>query len=61
VLDFPFPCRYDAVAKHWLFNEGQISWDEVFVRWKARGPMNEIYVESVRRSHGPMKKMLEVA
>ena len=51
----------DDAAKHWLFNEGQISWDEVFERWKARGPMNEIYVESVRRSHGSMKKMLEAS
>ena len=59
VLDYPFPCRYDAQAKHWLFNEGQITWEEVFQRWKARGPMNEFYVESVRRSHGQMKKMLE--
>jgi ring-1,2-phenylacetyl-CoA epoxidase subunit PaaA len=61
VLDYPFPCRYDAAAKHWLFEEGEITWDEVFQRWKARGPMNEIYVESVRRSHGPMSKMLAVS
>jgi len=47
VLDYPFPCRYDAAAKRWLFDEGEISWDEVFERWKARGPMNEAYVESV--------------
>jgi ring-1,2-phenylacetyl-CoA epoxidase subunit PaaA len=50
VLDFPFPCRYDAEAKHWLFDEGQVSWEEVFERWKGRGPMNEQYVESMRRS-----------
>ncbi|MGI9625247.1 MAG: Phenylacetic acid catabolic protein [Longimicrobiales bacterium] len=55
VLDYPFPCRYDAAAKHWLFDEGEISWDEVFERWKARGPMNEIYVESIRRSRGTLK------
>jgi len=51
-LEYPFPCRYDAQAKQWLFDEGQISWDEVFERWKGRGPMNEIYVESLRRSRG---------
>ena len=50
VLDYPFPCRYDAEAKRWLFDEGEISWDEVFERWKARGPMNETYVESIQRS-----------
>jgi ring-1,2-phenylacetyl-CoA epoxidase subunit PaaA len=51
-LDFPFPCRYDHEAKRWLFDEGEIPWEEVFVRWKGRGPMNEHYVESVRRSRG---------
>jgi ring-1,2-phenylacetyl-CoA epoxidase subunit PaaA len=51
VLDYPFPCEYDAEAKHWDFDGGEISWDQVFKRWKARGPMNEIYVESVQRSH----------
>lgn len=61
VLEYPFPCRYDAAAKHWLFDEGEISWDEVFQRWKARGPMNERYVESVRRSHGSVRKLLATA
>jgi ring-1,2-phenylacetyl-CoA epoxidase subunit PaaA len=50
VLDFPFPCRYDDEAKRWLFDEGEISWDQVFERWKARGPMNETYVASIQRS-----------
>jgi len=58
VLDYPFPCRYDAVAKRWLFDEGEITWDEVFERWKARGPMNETYVESIQRSRGTVEKWL---
>jgi len=58
VLDYPFPCEYDAAAKRWDFAGGAISWDQVFRRWKARGPMNERYVESVRRSHGPLKQMM---
>jgi ring-1,2-phenylacetyl-CoA epoxidase subunit PaaA len=58
VLDYPFPCRYDAEAKHWLFDEGEIGWDEVFERWKGRGPMNERYVESVRKSHGDVSRLL---
>lgn len=61
ILEYPFPCRYDAAAKHWLFSEGEIGWDEVFQRWKARGPMNERYVESVRRSHGSVQKLMQVA
>ncbi|MEN8375688.1 MAG: Phenylacetic acid catabolic protein [Gemmatimonadota bacterium] len=58
VLDYPFPCQYDAAEKRWLFDEGEISWDEVFKRWKARGPMNEFYVESVRRSHGDVNRLV---
>lgn len=57
-LDFPFPCRYDEKAKRWLFEEGEISWDEVFERWKSRGPMNEIYVESIRRSRRQVESWL---
>ncbi len=59
VLDYPFPCRYDAGVKHWLFQEGQITWDEVFERWKARGPMNEAYVESIQRSRGTVERWLD--
>ena len=58
VKDYPFPCQYDAEAKHWFFDEGEISWDVVFERWKGRGPMNEIYVESVRRSRGMVTRWL---
>jgi len=58
VLDYPFPCQYDAVDKHWAFDEGEISWDSVFERWKGRGPMNEIYVESVQRSRMDVERWL---
>lgn len=58
VLDYPFPCAYDPAAKRWLFDEGEITWQEVFRRWKDRGPMNEIYVESLRRSRGQVREWL---
>jgi ring-1,2-phenylacetyl-CoA epoxidase subunit PaaA len=61
VLDYPFPCEYDAAAKRWDFDGGRISWDQVFDRWKRRGPMNETYVESVRRSHAPLNRLMERA
>jgi len=51
VLDFPFPCQYDPDEKRWLFDE-PLSWDAVFERWKARGPMNERYVEMVQGDAG---------
>ena len=58
VLEYPFPCQYDPDAKRWLFEDGEITWNDVFQRWKGRGPMNEIYVESVRRSRGTVSSWL---
>ena len=58
VLDYPFPCRYDHEEKRWLFDEGEITWDDVFARWKARGPMNRIYVESIQRSRSEVHRWL---
>ncbi len=57
-LEFPFPCRYDPDEKRWAFDEGQISWDEVFKRWKGRGPMNQTFVESIRRSRSEVSAWL---
>jgi ring-1,2-phenylacetyl-CoA epoxidase subunit PaaA len=51
VLDFPFPSRFVADEKRWLFEEGQISWDEVMVRWKERGPSNKEFVGNVQRGY----------
>jgi len=51
VLDFPFPCRFVADEKRWLFEEGRISWDDVLVRWKARGPKNKEFVDSIQRGY----------
>lgn len=58
VLDYPFPCEYDAQDKIWDFAGGEIEWDQVWRRWKARGPMNEIYVESIRRTRGQVRGWL---
>ena len=58
-LDFPFPCEYDPAAKRWDFAGGEISWDRVFQRWTARGPMNEIYVESIQRSRREVGRWLD--
>jgi len=58
VLDYPFPCQYSEEEKRWLFEEGEISWDTVFERWKGRGPMNEVYVESIQRSRNDVTRWL---
>ncbi|OGU03243.1 MAG: phenylacetic acid catabolic [Gemmatimonadetes bacterium RBG_16_66_8] len=53
VIDYPFPCHYDPEAKRWLFDE-PLTWEQVFDRWKARGPMNQRYVEMIQgRADGP--------
>jgi len=53
VIDYPFPCQYDPEAKRWLFDQ-PLTWDQVFDRWKARGPMNQRYVEMLQgHADGP--------
>jgi len=56
-LEYELPCQYDPEAKRWLFDE-TLTWEQVFDRWKARGPMNELYVESVRRSRFDVERLL---
>ena len=51
LIDYPFPCQYDPDAKRWLFDE-PLSWEQVFKRWKARGPMNKRYIEMVQGDFG---------
>jgi ring-1,2-phenylacetyl-CoA epoxidase subunit PaaA len=51
VIDCPFPSRFDPERKQWMLDEGPVSWDEVMVRWKGRGPMNEEYVERLQRGY----------
>ena len=50
-IDCPFPARFDEAAKQWHLEDGPISWDEVMVRWKARGPMNRDYVGRLQRGY----------
>ena len=57
VLDYPFPCTFDAEAKRWDFSD-PCTWDDVLERWRARGPRNAEMVEmfqeefhNFRRSH----------
>jgi ring-1,2-phenylacetyl-CoA epoxidase subunit PaaA len=51
VIDCPFPARFDEERKRWLLDEGAISWEEVMVRWKARGPMNRDYVARLQKGY----------
>jgi ring-1,2-phenylacetyl-CoA epoxidase subunit PaaA len=49
VIDTPFPQQFDEREKRWLTEEGEISWDAVLERWRARGPANEELVEMIQR------------
>lgn len=50
----PFPASFDAVHKRWELEKGAVTWDDVMKRWKARGPMNEYYVERIQRGYKEM-------
>ena len=50
VLDYSLPCDYDPVNKKWLFDK-PITWDQVFERWKQRGPVNEEYVSMIQKQY----------
>ena len=41
-----------------LGHDETITWDEVWERWRARGPMNQQFVESVRRSRFQVEDLL---
>lgn len=51
VLDFPFPCEFEAEEKRWRFEHGPIAWEAVLKRWKARGPKNREWVGEVQRGY----------
>ena len=48
VIDCAFPAAFDEEAKRW---GEQISWEDVMLRWKARGPMNREYVNRLQRGY----------
>ena len=47
-IDCAFPRAFDEETKTW---GDEITWDDVIARWKARGPMNEQYVEKLQRGY----------
>src|SRR5581483_8253879 len=51
LIDCPFPARFDEERREWLLDEGPVSWEEVLVRWRRRGPMNRDYVRTLQRGY----------
>ncbi|HEX6817824.1 MAG TPA: Phenylacetic acid catabolic protein [Ktedonobacterales bacterium] len=58
VVTCPFPARFDEREKRWLLEEGPITWDQVMVRWKKRGPANEEFVEMVQRGNKGLARLM---
>jgi ring-1,2-phenylacetyl-CoA epoxidase subunit PaaA len=52
----PFPARFDASNKIWELDQGSITWDDVLVRWKNRGTMNDYYIERIQHGYREMMK-----
>ncbi|GAC1393110.1 MAG: 1,2-phenylacetyl-CoA epoxidase subunit A [Ktedonobacteraceae bacterium] len=59
IIDCAFPAHFDAQAKHWHFEDGPCTWDDVMKRWKARGPKNEEFVAMIQRGKKDMLRQLE--
>ena len=54
VVTCPFPASFDSKNKRWELDKGAITWDDVMKRWKARGPMNDYFVERIQRGYKAM-------
>jgi len=57
VVDFPFPCAFDAEKKRWDFGS-PTTWDDVLKRWRARGPANHEFVHAIQRGHHELRQLL---
>lgn len=58
VLEYPLPVDYDAEHKRWLFDK-PISWEQVFERWKRRGPYNDTYVGMVQKHYAKFMSLFD--
>lgn len=54
IVTCPFPASFDGKNKRWELEKGVVTWDEVMKRWKARGPMNDFYVDRIQRGYKEM-------
>lgn len=60
VLEYPLPVEYDPEHKRWLFDR-PITWDQVFARWKRRGPYNAQYVSMVQKQYSKFAALMNGA
>ena len=55
-LDYPLPVDFDEQERRWLMDR-PITWDDVLVRWKRRGPGNGMLVEMLQRGRRQMRQL----
>jgi ring-1,2-phenylacetyl-CoA epoxidase subunit PaaA len=58
VVTCPFPTAFDEQEKRWLLEDGAITWDQVMVRWKKRGPSNAEFVAMVQRGNKGLARLM---
>ncbi|HEX9056595.1 MAG TPA: Phenylacetic acid catabolic protein [Ktedonobacterales bacterium] len=58
VVDCAFPAAFDEVNKRWLLEDGPITWDDVLLRWRRRGPKNAEFVEQIQRGNKGLARLL---
>jgi len=56
VLDYPLPVDFDEQERRWLMDR-PITWEDVLVRWKRRGPGNGMLVEMLQRGRRQMRQL----
>jgi ring-1,2-phenylacetyl-CoA epoxidase subunit PaaA len=57
VLDYPLPVDFDEEARRWLMDR-PITWDDVLVRWKRRGPANAAFVGMLQAGRRQMRDLV---
>ena len=56
VIECPFPALFDPEKREWDLSTA-VSWDDVLVRWRGRGEMNQEYVATIQRGYRAMHQL----
>lgn len=56
VLDVPFPCKFDAENKKWLYDQPD-TWEGAIARWKSRGSNIKEFVDTLRKGRRELEAL----
>jgi len=56
VLEYPLPVEFDEAERRWLMDR-PITWEQVLLRWKRRGPGNAMFVDMLQRGRRQMRAL----